>query len=228
MGAEARGTCREAHPGAQPGERAQLRLLLLEQRRRDESLLPWRRILVSAGHRLGERVGAYRLRLRRRCRHRLGGRERRGGEDGSDNGPERRYQAGAGTWHVGANINGSRIDADLAQVYLAFEYVDLTVAANRRRLYADGPVDFGPDGSAVTGNRPVLYFNDLPGDPRQRSRPTTARSRATGRRSARSPPRRSTPTSTRRTDMRHYLKVSADGGSVLKVLVSPGARGRSC
>ena len=54
-------------------------------------------------------------------------------------------------------------NGDIAEVYYAQEYVDLSVQANREKFISGTgtgakPVDLGNDGSIPTGTQPLIYF----------------------------------------------------------------------
>ena len=63
---------------------------------------------------------------------------------------------------VGADVDGNTmLNGCLYQVYLNIEdFIDFTVESNRRKFFsAEGkPVDLGSDGSAPTGNIPILFL----------------------------------------------------------------------
>jgi len=64
-------------------------------------------------------------------------------------------------WAIGATTSAaSKINADLAEVYFAAEYLDISQEANRRKFIdATGKaVSLGADGSTPTGSQPVLYL----------------------------------------------------------------------
>lgn len=66
-------------------------------------------------------------------------------------------------WAVGSRTNGAqKLNGCLAELYIAYEFLDLSVAANRRKfISADGrPVRLGDDGSLPTGNQPIVYMPD--------------------------------------------------------------------
>ena len=67
----------------------------------------------------------------------------------------------AGTFTVGAG-GGAFHGGNLRQFYVAQEYLDVSVLANRRKfINADlTPVDFGTDGSTPTGTQPIIYLNN--------------------------------------------------------------------
>lgn len=54
----------------------------------------------------------------------------------------------------------NKLNGDLAEVWFNTSYLDLTVAANRRKfIKANGkPANLGSDGSLPTGSQPLLYF----------------------------------------------------------------------
>lgn len=67
---------------------------------------------------------------------------------------------------VGALSDGStKVNGCLSELWFGLEYLDLSVAANRRKFIdaAGKPVDLGADGSTPTGTQPLLYLPD--GDP---------------------------------------------------------------
>ena len=54
-------------------------------------------------------------------------------------------------------VNSSKF---YAQFYFnPAEYVDLSNAANLKKFYNGGPVDFGSDGSTPTGTSPIMFVN---------------------------------------------------------------------
>ena len=68
-------------------------------------------------------------------------------------------------WIVGAKSGGlAKLNADLADVYLTNEYLDISLAANRAKFALGGkPVDLGGDGSKPTGTAPLLFLRRVPG-----------------------------------------------------------------
>lgn len=65
-------------------------------------------------------------------------------------------------WWIGTyNGLSSLFDGEMAEFYLTNEYLDLSVAANRRKfISASGkPVDLGADGSTPTGTAPLIYLS---------------------------------------------------------------------
>jgi len=65
-------------------------------------------------------------------------------------------------WGVGAVGNGgSKIDAEIAELWFDAAFLDLTVVANRRKfITASGkPVIMGSDGSVPTGAVPLVYLS---------------------------------------------------------------------
>jgi|TARA_B100001964_G_C13980031_1_gene485790 hypothetical protein len=78
------------------------------------------------------------------------------------------YSDAVGNWTVanfsiGAVNNGTgKLNADVAELYITNEFLDLSVEANRRKFIgADGkPVDLGDDGSEPTGTAPLVYFKN--------------------------------------------------------------------
>ena len=66
-----------------------------------------------------------------------------------------------GTVSIGASVSGTINDnMNLGQFYLAEEYIDLSVQANRELFYKDGPVDLGPNGEKPLGTAPHIYLNN--------------------------------------------------------------------
>jgi len=64
---------------------------------------------------------------------------------------------------VGASQPASflnKLNGDLAEVWFNTSYLDLTVAANRRKFIKSNgkPANLGSDGSLPTGSQPLLYF----------------------------------------------------------------------
>ena len=61
-------------------------------------------------------------------------------------------------WHVGGDV-AADTEMDLAEFYLAYEWLDLSVAANLAKLI-DGnrPVYLGATGELVTGNQPIILL----------------------------------------------------------------------
>lgn len=58
-----------------------------------------------------------------------------------------------------------KFDGDLAEFWLAQEYLDLSVAANRAKFSTGRrPANLGTDGSRPTGNSPIIYLSSRPGD----------------------------------------------------------------
>jgi hypothetical protein len=67
---------------------------------------------------------------------------------------------------VGDDVGGSGLlNADIADLWISWEYVDITQAANRAKfISASGkPVDLGADGSVPTGTAPIMYFRHVTG-----------------------------------------------------------------
>lgn len=66
-------------------------------------------------------------------------------------------------WEIGSNNSGdNRLNAYLAEYYFQpGEFLDLTVSSNRRKFISAGgkPVDMGSDGSAPTGNVPIIFLS---------------------------------------------------------------------
>ncbi len=63
---------------------------------------------------------------------------------------------------VGALSNGTqKLHANLAELYFAEEYLDITIEANRRLFIsaAGKPVDLGSDGSTPTTNVPIIFLS---------------------------------------------------------------------
>lgn len=63
---------------------------------------------------------------------------------------------------IGAAVGGSgKCQADLADLYLDLNYLDLSTGSNLAKLIdSDGkPVNLGADGSAVTGSQPILFLS---------------------------------------------------------------------
>ncbi len=62
----------------------------------------------------------------------------------------------------GATTGGaSKHEGDMAQLWLAEEYIDISTSANLAKFYNNGnPVNLGSDGSAPTGNTPIIYLNN--------------------------------------------------------------------
>ena len=64
-------------------------------------------------------------------------------------------------WDVGQRSNNSaRFFGFLSEVWFTDTYIDITVAANRRKFITAGlkPVNLGPDGSRPMGFQPSAYF----------------------------------------------------------------------
>ena len=61
---------------------------------------------------------------------------------------------------VGATtVGGSLFPGCISELYLALEYIDLSVAANLAKFISDGiPVSLGSDGSTPTGTAPMVYL----------------------------------------------------------------------
>jgi hypothetical protein len=54
----------------------------------------------------------------------------------------------------------NKFDGDLADFWLDFNYIDLSVAANREKFIKNGkPVDLGIDGRKPTGTAPILFLS---------------------------------------------------------------------
>lgn len=67
-------------------------------------------------------------------------------------------------WAIGAIENGNnKITGDLAEVYTAAEFLDLTVEDNRRKFITAGiqPVNLGSDGSTPTGTAAIIFFSGI-------------------------------------------------------------------
>ncbi len=75
-----------------------------------------------------------------------------------------------GTLTIGRNTNNAAnyLHADIGQFYMAEEYIDISVEANRRKFIdaSGNPVDLtdpnessGFKGTLPTGNRPIIYLN---------------------------------------------------------------------
>ena len=65
-------------------------------------------------------------------------------------------------WAVGAAPIGiTKHNGDLADLYVASEFIDFTVEANRRKFIsaAGKPVNLGSDGSTPTGTAPLMFFS---------------------------------------------------------------------
>lgn len=65
-------------------------------------------------------------------------------------------------WGIGGTeVGGNKMLGDLAEVYMAMEYLDISVEANRRKFIdaAGKPVDLGADGSTPTGTQPIMFFS---------------------------------------------------------------------
>lgn len=68
------------------------------------------------------------------------------------------------SWAVGADDSGSPgalMNGDVADLWVDNSYIDLSVAANRRK-FIDGngkPVDLGSDGSSPTGVAPLVFLS---------------------------------------------------------------------
>lgn len=66
--------------------------------------------------------------------------------------------------YIGRNTTAVQfMDGNLGQFYInEAEYVDLSVAANRRKFSTANslPVDMGSDGSTPTGTAPIMFFNN--------------------------------------------------------------------
>ncbi len=58
-----------------------------------------------------------------------------------------------------AATGNNRVDADLADLYVGAEFLNLATEANRRKFIdaAGKPVDLGDDGSTPTGTKPLVY-----------------------------------------------------------------------
>lgn len=71
-------------------------------------------------------------------------------------------------WGIGGQTAGpgnSKMNAYFAEYYLAAEYIDLSVAANRAKFISGGkPVYLGSDGSKPTGTQPLIYLSVRPDD----------------------------------------------------------------
>jgi len=68
----------------------------------------------------------------------------------------------AADWALGAEVDGgSKLFADLAEVYMAAGYLDISLEANRRKFIdaAGKPVDLGSDGRLPTGTSPLVFFS---------------------------------------------------------------------
>ena len=75
------------------------------------------------------------------------------------------YVRAGPNWSIGDNLAGTNlIQGDVAELIFALEYLDLSVAANRAKLYSGKPVDPGDDGSLVTGTAPIIYQSVRTGD----------------------------------------------------------------
>ena len=64
-------------------------------------------------------------------------------------------------WALGARTDESlRYEGCMSEIYLALEWFDITVEANRRKFISAGkkPVSLGADGSRPTGTAPILYL----------------------------------------------------------------------
>lgn len=64
-------------------------------------------------------------------------------------------------WSFGSGLGGvSPVNADMAEVYLTNEFLDIGVEANRRKFIdaAGKPAELGADGSVPTGTKPLLFF----------------------------------------------------------------------
>jgi hypothetical protein len=69
---------------------------------------------------------------------------------------------GGTNWGIGATSAGAnKMTGDLAEVYMAAEYLDISIEANRRKFISAGgsPIDLGADGSAPTGTAPIVFFS---------------------------------------------------------------------
>lgn len=66
-------------------------------------------------------------------------------------------------WSVGSKIDGTeKLNGDLADLWFALTYIDLSVESNRRKfISATGkPVDLGSDGSTPTGSQPIIFLKN--------------------------------------------------------------------
>lgn len=73
---------------------------------------------------------------------------------------------GNGDWSIGAGISQvhgiyQKLNGEIGPLYFTDEYIDLTVAANRRKFSnSDGtPADLGADGSIPTGTAAKIFMN---------------------------------------------------------------------
>jgi hypothetical protein len=64
---------------------------------------------------------------------------------------------------VGSYVGGSfYLNGTLAEVFVAYEYLDLSNSTNRAKFYnAGSPVDLGSDGSTPTGTAPICYLKSV-------------------------------------------------------------------
>jgi len=70
------------------------------------------------------------------------------------------YESLVANWGIGADqAGGGKSDADIAEFFFHTTYLDLSVAANRAKLYSSAgkPVNIGSDGSLVLGVQPLVY-----------------------------------------------------------------------
>ena len=60
---------------------------------------------------------------------------------------------------LGTVTKSSIVDADVAELYLALEYLDISDASELEKFRSSGgeAVDLGADGSTPTGNQPIVY-----------------------------------------------------------------------
>jgi hypothetical protein len=69
-------------------------------------------------------------------------------------------------WGIGAtNVGTTPFGGALAELYFTNEYLDLSVAANRKKFISDTgkPVSLGPDGSWPTGTAAIIYMPRVDG-----------------------------------------------------------------
>lgn len=65
-----------------------------------------------------------------------------------------------GSWNIGARGDGTvKLNADIAELWFATSWLDITVTANREKFAKNGrPVSLGADGSKPTGSTPIVYM----------------------------------------------------------------------
>lgn len=66
----------------------------------------------------------------------------------------------ASDWYIATNnaLTVPMVD-NLAQIYFTNEYLDLSNASNRQKLYSGGYVEIAGDGSSITGAAPLILLN---------------------------------------------------------------------